>query len=108
MKVTNIKVVTNPEAKHIMIKREKKGELGYEQKLAVEHLKKFTKVSHEKAEKLVEELSGILRMAPETLVQIVNLMPKNPDELRFAFAREKFSLKEDEINKLLEILKKYS
>ena len=47
-------------------------------------------------------------MSPDTLVQILNFLPKNPDELRMIFSREKFSLKEDEIAKILEIVKKYS
>jgi DNA-directed RNA polymerase subunit F len=47
-------------------------------------------------------------MSQETVVQILNFLPKNADELRMIFSREKFSLKEDEINKILEIIKRYS
>ena len=47
-------------------------------------------------------------MSPETMIKILNLTPKNPDELRMIFAREKFSLKDEEIKKILEIVKKYS
>jgi DNA-directed RNA polymerase subunit F len=82
-------------------------ELGYEQNLAVEHLTKFTRLDAKNAEKLMEEINSVLRMGAETLVQIVNVMPKNPDEVRMIFAREKFSLKEDEVAKILEIVKKY-
>ena len=60
------------------------------------------------SKKLVEELSGVLRMSDETKIQILNILPKNPDELRMIFSREKFSLKEEEIKKILEIIKKYS
>jgi DNA-directed RNA polymerase subunit F len=105
-------IETNPtsmaESKEILSSREKKKELSYEQKLALEHLNKFTKLSPEQAKKLLEELSGVLRMSQETMVQILNFLPKNADELRMIFSREKFSLKEDEINKILEIVKKYS
>jgi len=108
MKILNVKPITLAEAKEIMLKREKEGELGYEQKLATEHLKRFTKLKPAEAKKFVEELNSILRMSPETLVTIVNIKPKNPDELRLIFAREKFSLKEDEVKKILETVKKYS
>ncbi|MFQ6010314.1 MAG: RNA polymerase Rpb4 family protein [Candidatus Aenigmatarchaeota archaeon] len=108
MKVLETKPISMAEAKKILASREKAGELGYEQKLAVEHLNKFTKLKPEKAKKFLEEISSVLRMSPETLVQIANLMPKNADELRLIFAREKFSLKEEEINKILETVKKYS
>ena len=46
-------------------------------------------------------------MSDETKIQILNLLPKNPDELRMIFTRENFSLKENEIKTILEIIKKY-
>ena len=108
MKVIDAKPIGMPEAKEILSSREKKKELSYEQKLALEHLNKFTKLNISEAKKFLEELSSVLRMSPETMVQILNFMPQNPDELRMVFAREKFSLKEDEISKILVIVKKYS
>ena len=108
MKILEVKPVTMAEAKDIVMDRENDKELGYEQKLAAEHLKKFTKLKASEAKKFATDISDVLRMGPETLVQIVNLMPQNPDELRLIFAREKFSLKEEEIQKILEIVKKYS
>ena len=108
MKVIETKPISMAESKDILSNREKKKELSYKQKLALEHLNKFTKLKPEEAKKLLEELSSVLRMSQETVVQILNFMPKNPDELRMIFSREKFSLKEDEINKILEIIKKYS
>ncbi|MBU5558061.1 MAG: RNA polymerase Rpb4 family protein [Candidatus Aenigmatarchaeota archaeon] len=108
MKVNEIKPITMAEAKDILAKRAKIKELGYEQKLAMEHLKKFTKLKPDEAKKFLAELSAIVRMSDETAVQIANLLPKTVDELRLIFAREKFSLKEDEINRILELVKKYS
>jgi DNA-directed RNA polymerase subunit F len=108
MKIIDTKPIGMPEAKKIMASHEKEKELSYEQKLALEHLNKFTKISYEDSEKFMEELSQVLRMSPETTVKILDIMPQNPDELRMIFAREKFSLKEDEIQKILEITKKYS
>jgi DNA-directed RNA polymerase subunit F len=108
MKIIETNPTSMAESREILSSREKKKELSYEQKLALEHLNKFTKLSPEQAKKLLEELSGVLRMSQETMVQILNFLPKNADELRMIFSREKFSLKEDEINKILEIVKKYS
>jgi len=107
MKVIDTKPVGMPEAKKVMTSREKDKELTYEQKLALEHLKKFTKLRPTEAKKFLEELSGILRMSEETKIQILNLLPKTSDELRMIFTREKFSLKDNEIKKILEIVKKY-
>ncbi len=108
MKVLKSEPVSMPEAKEIMVKREKEKELNYEQKVALEHLKKFTKLKAPESKKMLDELSNTLRMSPETAVQIINILPKTPDEVRLVFAREKFSLKEDEIKKILGIVKKYS
>lgn len=107
MKVIDTKPVGMPEAKKVMISREKDKELTYEQKLALEHLKKFTKLKPTQAKKFLEELSEVLRMSEETKIQILNLLPKTPDELRMIFTRENFSLKDNEIKKILEIIKKY-
>ena len=107
MEILKTSPVPMGEAREVMKAREKLGELGYEQKLALEHLLKFTKLDEKAAKKLVEELNSVIRMGKETLVQIVNILPKTPDEVRMIFAREKFSLKEDEVNKILEIVKKY-
>jgi len=105
MKVLDSKPVGMPEAKKIMDSLD--GELSYEQKIAREHLRKFTKLK-KGSKKFLEDLSKVLRMSPETMVQILNTLPKNPDELRMIFARERFSLKEEEIEKILQIVKKYS
>jgi len=107
MKVIDTKPVGMPEAKEILSKREKIKELTYEQKLALEHLRKFTKMDVDKSKKFLKELSQILRMSDETKTKILNILPQNPDELRMIFAREKFSLKDDEIKKILELIKKY-
>jgi DNA-directed RNA polymerase subunit F len=107
MEILKTRPVPMGVANDVMNGRGTDKELGYEQNLAVEHLTKFTRLDTKQAEKLMEEINSVLRMGAETLVQIVNIMPKNPDEVRMIFAREKFSLKEDEVAKILEIVKKY-
>ena len=107
MNVINAKPISMAEAREIMTSQEKDKELTYEQKLALEHLNKFTVLDASAAKKLLEEVSGVLRMSDETKIQILNLLPKTPDELRMIFTRENFSLKENETKKILEIIKKY-
>ncbi len=107
MKVGEAKPVPMAIARDILSKREKEGELLYEQKLALEHLKKFTKLSPKKAESLIKEISEVVKLSDEVLIQIVDILPKTPEELRTILSIEKFSLREDEIKKILEIIKKY-
>lgn len=108
MKVIEKQPVPMAEAKEVVLKREKEKELGYEQKLAAEHLKKFTKLKPDEARKFMAELSSIIKASPATLVTIANILPQTPDEVRLIFAHERFSLKEEEISKILEIVKKFS
>ncbi len=107
MKILESKPITMTEAKDIMLKREKTGEVNYEQKLALEHLKKFTKLKASELKKISEELNSVVHMDPERFVQIINILPTTADEVRMIFAGERFSLKEEEINKIIEIVKKY-
>ena len=106
MKILETKAVPMAVAKEFLLAREKEKELGYEQKLAAEHLKKFARLKADDAKKLVSELEGIIKMSPETLAQVVNLLPKTADELRMVFAKEKFSPSEEEIKKILDAVKK--
>jgi len=108
MKIIQSRAIPAAEARVILEAAQKERELGYEQNLAAEHLKKFVSLKPEESKKLAEELSSVIRMSPETQAQIINILPKTPDELRLIFAREKFSLKEEETGKILEIVKKYS
>ncbi len=108
MKVIDIKSISMAEAKEILERREKEGELGYEQKIALEHLKKHTRLKAADAKKLADEISSVLRMSSETLSMIANILPKTADEVRMIFAHERFSLKEEEIAKIIDIVKKYA
>lgn len=108
MKVLDVKSVSMAEAKEILEEREKQRELGYEQKIALEHLKRHTRLKPADAKKMMGEISSVLRMGSETLSLITNILPKTADEVRMIFARERFSLKEEEIAKIIEIVKKYA
>ncbi len=107
MKIVETIPISMPEAKEIMVKREKEGEMNYEQKLALEHLKNFTHIKATDAKKMITDITAIIKMSPETLAQIINILPKNADELRMIFAREKFSLQENEVKEILEIVAKF-
>lgn len=78
-----------------------------EKKDVKDYLKKFGKLSKEKAEKLAEELRtlGNAKIKEEYLVKIVDFLPKDAEELNKIF--HDISLDEKEINEILEIIKKY-
>lgn len=106
MKVIEERLVTNAEAKKILEKREGEGELHYEQKNALDVLRKVLKVDIKKIEKIVEELKTIPKLREFHIISIANLLPEDKDDLRLILQKEYNVLEEDEIKKILEIIKK--
>jgi len=86
----------------------KEEELGFEQSKTLEYAKKFLKLSKEDADAMIKELMENDKIARTKAVKIVDLMPKQPDEIKVIFAKETFSLDDKEILYVLEIVKKYS
>ena len=95
------------EVKKLLEKEEKKRELTYEQKLALEHAKHFAKVGMTKAKKMADELMTIERITEPFAYKIVDILPMHPDEVRAIFAKERFTLEDDEIKKIIKIVEKY-
>ncbi len=107
MEVVNEKIVTDAEAKEILEKREKEIELGYEQKNALEHLRKFVKVDAKKAREAFEELkSKVPKLREKEIVQILNVLPQDQDDLRVILQKDYNLLNDEEVNLILETVKK--
>ncbi|UCC91317.1 MAG: hypothetical protein JSV39_03300 [Candidatus Aenigmatarchaeota archaeon] len=105
MDVKDEKVVGWLDAKKILMDKEKKKELVYEQKNALEHVRKFCKLSEKKYEKMFEELKKIEKLKDKHIVNIINFLPQNQDELRVLFANERAVLTDDDKKKILKIVK---
>lgn len=82
----------------------------YEQKLAFEHAKKFSKIKLEKARDLCEELKklGLRRLKEKEIIKIIDILPKDTDELKGLFVGSATAPKKDEIEKIFAIVKKYA
>jgi DNA-directed RNA polymerase subunit F len=106
MKVLDEKLVTDAEAKEILESIGKKIELKYEQKNALDILKKFVKIDAEKAKKLVEELKKIKKLREREIIAIVNFLPEDRDDLRLILEKEYTNFTPEEVNQILETVKK--
>jgi DNA-directed RNA polymerase subunit F len=73
----------------------------------VKFLKKFKKIKSKDAKKMREELESlnIMRLKPEYIVKIIDILPENAVELNKISSE--LSLDEDDIKKILDIVKKY-
>ena len=108
MNIVAEKIVPDIEAKETLENREKEGELKYEQKNALEVLKKSVKLDREKISSLTEDLSKIEKLRDRQIVSIVNFLPEDREDLRAVLQKEYAVLTDEEINLILETVKKYS
>jgi len=100
-------LISNAEAKEILKERKKEIEFGYEQKNSFDYLKKFDELTEKKVKELVEKLSEIKKLRERQIIAIVNLMPKDKDDLRLLLEKDYNLLTEDEKNFILENLNKF-
>ena len=72
-----------------------------------DYLKKFSKLTKEKGSQLSDELKGLknVKMKGEYIVKIIDFLPKDSEDLNKIFSD--ISLDKEEIDKILEIVKKY-
>ncbi|WP_406662502.1 RNA polymerase Rpb4 family protein [Methanolobus sp. ZRKC3] len=104
--VLNEELLTLPEVKgmlhEIMEERLKaEEELGYELRKAINHAEMFSKTTPEKARELVNKLLDLEKMKPEIAVRIADIMPQTRDELRTLYAKERFTLADEELDEML-------
>ena len=107
MNVMSERAITDIEAKEILESRETEGELRYEQKNALELLKKFVKLDKEKSASLSEELAKIEKLRERQIVAIINFLPEDRDDLRAVLQKDYSVLTDEEINLVLGTVKKY-
>ena len=104
MRVKGSSVITNAEAKNILMKKMKERELNFEQQQTYEFLKNITKLSKTDAEKLMKELEEF-GLKEEIMVNIANIVPKDEQVLKLILKNEE--AKPTQIKKILEIVSKY-
>lgn len=85
-------------------KRADEEELGYELRRAIRHAELFSKGTAEESQAMVAELMQLEKMNKGIAVKIVDVRPVTKDELRAIYAKERFTLSEEELNSILEIV----
>lgn len=76
-------------------------EILYEQRRAINHANMFANVSSVKARELVEKLQGLEKMKTEIAIRIADLLPRSRDEVRAIYAKERFTLTDEELETIL-------
>jgi len=99
-------IITDTKAKEILKDRKKEVEFGYEQKNSYDYLKKFDKLTPKKVEELTEKLKEVKKLRERQTIAIVNILPKDKDDLRLVLEKDYNLLTEDEKNFILENINK--
>lgn len=101
-------MLTLAEVKDLLGKAEaERGELTYEQKLALEHARRFAKVKPEDVPKIRDELKAIPKIDDAIAVRIIDLVPRHADDVKALMAKSRANLDESEVQKVLETVEKY-
>lgn len=82
-------------------------EMRYELARAIEHVNMFASLDAEEAREFVDELVALEKVDEKTANKIVDLKPQDRDELRAVFAQERYSLSGEELDEILNVVKKY-
>jgi len=106
MNLIKEELVTNAEAKALLEKAVKPDDMKFEQKNAYENLKRFAKLTAEKAKALMEELNKSKKLRERQIVSIINIMPEDEDDLRAVMGKDYTNFTPDEINLILDAVRK--
>jgi len=110
-KVNSSDYVSLYKVKDILKERLSQNEKGieptYEQNLAKDYVKKFSKLTPAKSRKLSEELKKLDYLDEKTAVKIADLIPSDEDILNLVLSKDS-NIDEVKNKEILEIIKKYS
>ena len=101
------KLASLAEVKNLLAKDEKENELTYEKRLALEHARQFTVLTTTQTNKIITALMKLERVSESLAYKIAELLPNYPEEVRPIFAKERFTLEEDEIKQIIGIVKEF-
>ncbi len=106
MEIKNETTIPAAEVKKVLAEKGKDKELGYEQKITLDYLNKYSKVSQTKLNKLQSDLKLLEKLNDRHIAAIINHLPKDLDDLRVLFSNERVDLTPTEKEKILEIVNK--
>lgn len=77
------------------------------QKHALEHAQAVCSISLEDAKAIVDEVSQIDVVTDSVAYKIADILPRNPEDVRAIFSKERVTLEKDQIQAILDIVAKY-
>ena len=105
-KVLETEPISVAEVKKVLEEFSEENELSYEQNLTLDHVRKFSKITFEASEKLIEELLELLGQK-KYAIKVAYMMPEDLADLRLLFAKERIPYEKEKMENVLEIVDKY-
>jgi DNA-directed RNA polymerase subunit F len=96
--------ITLPQVKKILTQRGKEGELSFQQSITLEHASSFSKMAPAVASKLVEKLMKDFNLSRAQAVQIVNISPTNPEEMRTILDARSTDLTDQQVTEIMDLI----
>jgi len=106
MEIKSSEPLSLAEVKEILKKREKDGELAYEQAQSLENADRFSTATPAKVKKLVSEITKNAKVPVETAIKITDIMPQQASTLKAILIKDKVELSDEEIEAVISLLKK--
>ncbi len=109
MEILTEKPITMLEVKEVLESIEKKNELSVKSKKTKEYLNTFVKLDKKKVEEFKKKLEklDISRLRDRHIVKIIDLMPDNTDSLKVILSGENITLKVEDLEKIISIVKEF-
>ncbi len=98
--------ITLPQVKKVLAKRAKEGELSFQQTITLEHASTFSKMAPAVAVKVVEKLMKTYNISRSLAVQVVNIAPTSPEEMRTILDARSTSVTQEQIAEIVEFVTK--
>ena len=106
MTVLSERAVSAPEARAILERKVVGEGATYEQKIALDYLKKNVQLSADDAKKMWTELEGLGKLSPEHIALVINILPQKPEEVKTLFQKSRVVLSDEETTKIIDAVKK--
>ena len=102
------RLVTLAEVKSMLTRAQiEREELTYEQKLALEHSLRFSRLSVDETEKLVADLKGLDYLTEAYAYKIADLCPTHADDIKAIFAKSRTTVGDAEVQAIIDTVLKY-
>jgi DNA-directed RNA polymerase subunit F len=82
-----------------------RAELTYEQKIALEHAKRFARITPAVAKKIVQAVQkGLPGVEEKFAVRVADLLPQHPDDVRAIFQKSRHEVTEADVTAIIGIV----